>query len=151
MKTMIVIHCSAGNQRQRALEIKEWHLRPVSRGGRGWKMPGYHYVVEADGTVVALCDENAVANGAKGYNHESIHVCYTGGIDSAGRPCDTRTAAQRASLQRIVREICSRHPIRRIAGHRDLSPDVNGNGHVDPYEWIKACPSFDVSAEFSLS
>ena len=29
-------------------------------------------------------------------------------------------------------------------GHRDLSPDLNGNGEIEPEEWIKACPCFEV-------
>ncbi|MBB4042257.1 hypothetical protein GGR06_000016 [Bacteroides reticulotermitis] len=35
-----------------------------------------------------------------------------------------------------------------MCGHRDLSPDLNRNGEVEPEEWIKACPCFDVQAEF---
>ena len=32
-------------------------------------------------------------------------------------------------------------------GHRDLSPDVNGNGEVEPMEWTKACPCFEAKNE----
>lgn len=32
----------------------------------------------------------------------------------------------------------------RVCGHRDLSLDLNGNGEIEPEEWIKACPCFDV-------
>ena len=28
-------------------------------------------------------------------------------------------------------------------GHRDLSPDTDGDGHVEPEEWLKFCPCFD--------
>jgi N-acetyl-anhydromuramyl-L-alanine amidase AmpD len=35
---------------------------------------------------------------------------------------------------------------RGICGHRDLSPDRNGNGLVEPIEWLKTCPGFDVAA-----
>lgn len=31
-----------------------------------------------------------------------------------------------------------------VIGHRDTSPDLNGNGRIDPQEYIKACPCFDV-------
>jgi hypothetical protein len=30
-----------------------------------------------------------------------------------------------------------------VCGHRDLSPDLNGNGEIEPEEWIKQCPCFD--------
>ena len=32
--------------------------------------------------------------------------------------------------------------------HRDLSPDLNGNGEIEPEEWVKSCPCFEVKAEF---
>ena len=35
-----------------------------------------------------------------------------------------------------------------ICGHRDLSPDLNGNGEIEPEEWVKACPCFDVTKEW---
>jgi len=36
------------------------------------------------------------------------------------------------------------YPGCRVCGHRDLSPDLNGNGEIEPEEWIKACPCFEV-------
>lgn len=38
-----------------------------------------------------------------------------------------------------------RFPDVKIIGHRDLSPDLNGNGIIEPFEFMKACPSFEVS------
>jgi len=35
-----------------------------------------------------------------------------------------------------------------VCGHRDLSPDLNGNGEIEPEEWIKQCPCFEVAKEF---
>ena len=32
-------------------------------------------------------------------------------------------------------------------GGLDLSPDLNGNGEIEPEEWIKACPCFEVKTE----
>jgi N-acetylmuramoyl-L-alanine amidase len=34
-----------------------------------------------------------------------------------------------------------------VVGHRDLSPDKNYNGIVDPWERTKECPCFEVKAE----
>jgi N-acetyl-anhydromuramyl-L-alanine amidase AmpD len=31
-----------------------------------------------------------------------------------------------------------------VVGHRDLSPDLDGDGQVEPHEWIKLCPAFEV-------
>lgn len=35
-----------------------------------------------------------------------------------------------------------------VVGHRDISPDLNHNGIVDPWERIKACPCFDAKVEY---
>ena len=42
---------------------------------------------------------------------------------------------------------CADYPIREIVGHRDLSPDLDGDGVVEPEEWVKQCPCFDVASE----
>lgn len=34
----------------------------------------------------------------------------------------------------------------RICGHRDYSPDKDGDGVIEPWEWMKTCPGFDVAA-----
>lgn len=143
----IVLHCSAGPVRQTAEAIRRYHLTPVSRGGRGWRTPGYHYVVEADGRRVQLVDEARPSNGVKGYNATSIHICYTGGLDAHGKPADTRTPAQRTAIRQLVSELRKRYPAAVVSGHRDLSTDRNRDGRITPDEWIKACPCFDVASE----
>ena len=40
------------------------------------------------------------------------------------------------------------YPYARIVGHRDFSEDKNGNGTIEPWEWIKACPCFDAKKEY---
>ena len=47
-------------------------------------------------------------------------------------------------------DIKTTREIERIGAHahRDLSPDLNGNGEIEPEEWIKACPCFEVKAEW---
>jgi len=32
-----------------------------------------------------------------------------------------------------------------IKGHRDFSPDLNGNGIIERNEWMKTCPGFSVA------
>ena len=48
----------------------------------------------------------------------------------------------------LVKILKKEYDIRTVAGHRDFSPDLNGNGEIEPHEWIKMCPCFDVRAEF---
>ena len=35
-----------------------------------------------------------------------------------------------------------------VLGHRDTSPDKDGNGIVERWEWLKECPCFEVKDEF---
>lgn len=85
---------------------------------------------------------------AKGYNERSIGIAYEGGLDEKGWPADTRTEQQKRSLRVLVRVLKEDFPtIERVVGHRDLSPDLDGDGVVEPDEWTKACPCFEVERE----
>ena len=84
----------------------------------------------------------------KGFNASSIGICYEGGLDCRGRPADTRTPEQRATLRLLIHQLLEVFPSCRVCGHRDLSPDRNGNGEIEPEEWMKACPCFDAEQEF---
>ncbi len=144
----IFVHCTATE--------KTASINALWNGWRklGWKRPGYHYVVLADGSITKLLGEALVANGVKGYNCTSLHVAYMGGIVSSGKwtkqmvAADTRTEAQKKSLVHILKELKGRYPKAQIIGHRDISPDKNGNGKVDRWERIKECPCFDAMEEY---
>lgn len=138
----IFVHCTAGSQRQKIADLQAEFRR------KGWKNPGYHYVVQADGTVTQLLGEDRVSNGVKSYNSTSVNVAYMGGIDARGKAVDNRTAEQKASLVKLLKELKGRYPKAEILGHRDISPDRNGNGIVDPWERIKECPCFDAIEEY---
>ncbi|MBR1787621.1 MAG: N-acetylmuramoyl-L-alanine amidase [Bacteroidaceae bacterium] len=137
----IFVHCTAGSQKATDEDLRTEFRR------KGWKNPGYHYVVLADGRAVQLLEEAKVSNGVKGYNSTSINVAYTGGVKD-GRNVDTRTEAQRITLRHLLHDIHSRYPKAQILGHRDISPDKNKNGIVDPWERIKDCPCFDAREEY---
>lgn len=79
----------------------------------------------------------------RGFNKESIGICYEGGLDCKGHPKDTRTEWQKHSMRVLILTLLKDYPGCRICGHRDLSPDLNGNGEIEPEEWIKACPCFN--------
>ena len=82
------------------------------------------------------------------YNTPSIGVAYEGGLDASGRAADTRTDAQKQSLETLLRFLLLTYPGAKICGHRDLSPDLNHNGTIEPCEYIKQCPCFCVSIEY---
>ncbi|WP_314312711.1 N-acetylmuramoyl-L-alanine amidase [Hoylesella saccharolytica] len=138
----IAVHCTAGSQHTTIKELQQEFRR------KGWKNPGYHYVVAADGTITQLLSEDKVSNGVKGYNSVLINVAYIGGIDAEGKPIDNRTAAQKASLMALLGMLHKKYPTATIQGHRDFSPDRNRNGRIEPSEYIKACPCFDAKAEY---
>lgn len=167
----IVIHCSA------TPEGKPVTLEDIDRMHRakGWKMVGYNYVIELDGKIrtgrpLTMTGAHANTEGLSGksYNLHSIGICYIGGVeaalnkkgeiveklDSRGKPIakDTRTPAQKKSMVKLVYELIDRYPnIKEVIGHRDTSPDKNGDGFINRYEWIKECPCFEVRAEFPMS
>lgn len=131
----IVIHCTATSQRATVSGILNYWKHNL-----GWKNPGYHRLIEPDGTVHKLQDFNRNTNGVKGYNSSSIHISYIGGIDEKGKPKDNRTEEQKASILDCIREAlqyngCTDMTI--IQGHRDF-PEV-----------AKECPSFDAKSEYS--
>lgn len=137
----IFIHCTTGSQKQTIEDLR------AEFRNKGWKNPGYHYVISPDGAITQLLDEQQVSNGVKGYNQTSINVAYIGGIDSTGKAVDNRTDAQKTALRQIVSALKNRYPDAEVLGHRDISPDTNHNGIVDPWERIKECPCFDVKTE----
>lgn len=133
----IVLHCTAGPQTQTVESIKN-HWKHL-----GWKSVGYHRLIAADGTIHNLADYSVPTNGVQGFNSQSIHISYIGGVKD-GRPVDNRTDAQKGAMERLVREAHGLFPNAAIVGHRDFSPDKNRDGIIQENEWIKACPSFSV-------
>lgn len=140
----LVVHCTASSQRNTTVERLREHWKEI-----GWHAPGYHYLVMPSGRLEQLCSEDSVCNGVKGYNSVSVHVAYVGGIDHAGQPIDNRTEAQKASLYFLLERLREKYPAARILGHRELSPDLNGDGLISREEFIKECPCFDAGKEYA--
>ena len=142
---LIVIHCTASrcDRRLSPADLDRIHRQ------RGFICCGYHYYVTTDGIVHRMRPADLAGAHAKGHNLNSIGIAYEGGLLPDGTPADTRTPAQRAALLRLLPRLKSLYPAARIRGHRDLSPDLNGNGIIEPSEWVKLCPCFDASREYA--
>ncbi len=136
----LVLHCTATPEGREvsAADIRRWHTSAPPKG-RGWKQVGYTDMIHLDGRTERLVDNNEdalvdpweITNGAKGYNSVSRHVVYVGGLASDAKTAkDTRTAAQRRTMEAYVKSFHRRFPKVRIVGHNELA--------------AKACPSFDV-------
>jgi N-acetylmuramoyl-L-alanine amidase len=121
----IIIHCTGTPQHTTIASIQR-HWREVMK----WRSPGYHVIIEANGNTVILAPDSQVCNGVAGQNANSVHVSYIGGVDAQNKPLDNRTAGQRSSLIRVVREWKRKYPAARVRGHNDFA--------------AKACPSFKV-------
>lgn len=148
----IVIHCSATRENQ------NYSVESLLRDhkARGFSQIGYNYYITKDGTVNkcrpeniqgAHCTLNYKGNGS--LNKTGLSICYEGGLDSNGKPKDTRTEQQKQSILSCIKDICSRYRIEEILGHRDASPDLDNDGIIEPNEWVKQCPCFNAKEEYN--
>lgn len=127
----LVVHCTATPQSTTVASIQR-HWRENLK----WKSPGYHFLIEANGTVHNLQPINLPSNGVAGHNANSIHISYIGGVNGQ-RAVDNRTDAQKREILRLLTDLKKQFPNAKIQGHRDF-PRV-----------AKACPSFDAKTEYS--
>lgn len=128
----LIVHCSATPEgKDYSIDtIRQCHLQ------RGFSDIGYHYVVYRDGSIHIGRDESIIGAHCTGHNTNSIGVCYIGGVATDGKtPKDTRTAEQKQSLVKLLKELKTKYLQASIHGHRDFAN--------------KACPSFDATKEYS--
>lgn len=147
----IAVHCTASREGQ-SMTVEQ--IRAEHKG-QGWSDIGYHYVVTLDGRVHLGRDVDVAGAHVSGFNPNSIGISYVGGLENRpGIPYsklkakDTRTEAQKNALLNLLVDLRRLYPKAKIQGHRDFSPDRNGNGTIEPSEWVKACPSFDAKTEY---
>lgn len=172
---LIVLHCSAtpnGDSLFRGVAgqpgfqtaadvINGWHRErgfrrndaAAARFNPRLKHIGYHYVIACNGAVFTGRDLQEAGAHVAGHNANSIGICMTG--------TDAFTQDQWDTLGKLLQQLSTslRIPLlppKRVAGppptlaggvcgHRDLSPDKNGDGRIVSNEWLKTCPGFDVS------
>lgn len=122
----IILHCSDTKLSQQidAKTIDIWHQN------RGFEMIGYHYFIRQDGLIEHGRPLYFQGAHVRAYNNVSIGVCVEGGRLENGASGDTRTKAQKESLEIVLRTLKVRFPRATIIGHRDLNKG-------------KVCPCFD--------
>jgi N-acetylmuramoyl-L-alanine amidase len=139
----LTIHCAA-TPRGRPHTAKEVSAWDIARFGQ----VSYHYVVELDGKVTATLPDTLLGAHTGGHNTGNIGVCYVGGLESVTlAPADTRTPEQKQAIRDIVARYRARVPALKVKGHRDWSPDRNGDGKITPDEFVKSCPCFNVATD----
>ena len=142
--TDIVVHCTATRAWQ---DFDVDDIRKMHKA-KGWADIGYHYLVKLDGTIQQGRDVDIIGAHVKYHNEHSIGIVYVGGLDNQGREKDTRTENQKCALLNLLMDLRKLYPKAKISGHRDFSPDKNGDGIISPDEFIKACPCFNATLEY---
>ena len=155
----IIIHCSAsangdslfrgslkaGNLVKPVQAIDSWHK------ARGFKRDvifrkrqnptlssiGYHFLIYTNGTIETGRHLDEIGAHVQGSNANSLGICMIG--------TDAFTSAQWAALATLIKSLPTLFPNAKVSGHRDNSPDLNGDGQVTRNEWLKICPGFDVA------
>lgn len=160
----IVIHCAATPNLKdiKATAIDAMHVMrgfkrsrdAISKFNPSMRSIGYHYVIEIDGNIAFGRALEEVGAHVQGNNADSIGICLIG--------TDQFSEAQWISLKQVLINIATRlygSPTKtiknalatfntmriEIKGHRDYSPDLNGDGQITRNEWLKVCPGFSVS------
>lgn len=144
----IVIHCTATPEGREVTpqEVERWHIQ------RKFAEIGYNIGINLDGSIILGRDWNKIPAHVAGFNTGTLGIYYVGGTDKNLKAKDTRTPEQIESLLGICKELKGLFQVLKkvtikFKGHRDFSPDKNGNGKIEPWEWTKSCPSFDVEKE----
>ncbi len=141
----IIVHCAATSPASDITteDIARYHIED-----RQFRDIGYHFVVDQKGVIHKGRPLQQMGAHAKGYNATSIGICYLGGLDSHGEPADTRTPLQQLAIKQLIGLLVNEFKIYDVHGHRDLSPDVNGDGKITSVDWIKMCPCYDAHMEW---
>ena len=128
----IVIHCTATQPNATKQSILDYWKNILK-----WKSVGYHRLIDANGVIHELAKYEQVTNGVKGFNSNSIHFSYIGGVDEKGKPKDTRTLKQKESLLYLIKQAKKQFPNAIVQGHKDFKGVA------------KACPSFEAKKEYA--
>ncbi len=162
--TDIIIHCAAtpNGRNFRATDIDAMHkargFKRATQATRNFnptlKHIGYHYIICVNGDIETGRGLEEVGAHVQGNNSRSIGICLIG--------LDKYSKAQWESLRTCVINLSSIIQNRphataegainayndmgiKVRGHRDYSPDLNGDGQITRNEWIKDCPNFTVA------
>jgi N-acetyl-anhydromuramyl-L-alanine amidase AmpD len=159
----IIIHCSATKNLKdvKAETIDKGHKKrgfrrnpkELKRFNPTLESIGYHYILEVDGNIATGRGLEEMGAHVFGSNEYSIGICMIG--------TDNFEPIQWANLKLLLIQLASELSRQNISnfksaiatfkrlnisvkGHRDHSPDLDGDGIVERTEWLKICPGFDV-------
>ena len=129
----LILHCSATRRNRDYTQemMRQDHQK------RGFYDIGYHFYIRKDGRMSQHRMLLEVGAHCIPYNRCSIGICYEGGLDDEGKPCNTLTPPQKERIADLLTLLHKLFPKARIVGHRDL-----------PNTSPKECPCFDAQKLF---
>jgi N-acetylmuramoyl-L-alanine amidase len=160
----VIIHCAASPNFKKltAADVNNGHktrgFKRASQAVRSFnpELPniGYHFFIGVDGKLETGRGLEEVGAHVQGNNSDSIGICMAG--------TDKFTEAQWQALRGLIIHLAGTIKGKlcmtaesalaaykdmgiSIKGHRDYSPDLNGDGQITRNEWIKICPGFSVA------
>jgi N-acetylmuramoyl-L-alanine amidase len=131
----IAIHCTATPQSTKISSILNYWKKVLK-----WQRVGYHYIIEVSGKVTQLSDIAQPTNGVAGFNANTIHISYIGGVDQNGKAIDNRTDAQKQSMIDTIKLV-----LNTIAKTQTNKPIIQGHYQFGAN---KSCPCFDAKKEY---
>lgn len=168
--TGIVLHCSATpDDRACSIEdIEKWHQARGFKRSAEWltkfnpriRHVGYHRFIDRTGQVWPGRHYDEIGAHVQGANAKSVGLCLAG----TSKYTYNQWLTLKWTLISLTRELADgRIPDAdiintpeqalkalgrlgiSIKGHRDYSPDQDGDGVVEEWEWVKTCPGFAVA------
>ena len=117
----LVLHCSATRRNQ------DYSVEQLRRDhkARGFYDIGYHFYIRKDGTMTQHRKLLEVGAHARPYNRCSIGICYKGGLDEQGKPCNTMTVEQETRLVDHFRNLKILFPESENRGASGLAGDYS--------------------------
>lgn len=161
-----------GDFKSPVMEIDGWHRQRGFKRSPQWRAKqnpsltsiGYHFVFYTRGGVATGRHMDEVGAHVQGFNASSLGLCMVGTNKFTRAQFDSLREwlcgfARNVEAQQVppaprryqapspaeALTIFAKNGIR-IVGHRDLSPDKNGDGKITSIDWLKTCPGFDVAA-----
>lgn len=137
----LVLHCTAtlAHQPFNVAAIRSMHK------ARGFSDIGYNFLIGLNGeTWEGRKPVDSAGAHVQNFNSTTLGIAYVGGLRvEDAKPMDTRNPKQIAAMVALLQKLIKRYPKAVILGHRDLSPDLDKDGVVEPHEYMKQCPCFD--------
>ena len=120
----LVIHTTASPQYFSWQWLRNYFINILK-----WSVEGYHVVIQADGFVKRLVDNQYQSNGVRYFkgndieisNENAFNICYIGGIDDKGNGIDNRTAIQKEKLEAVLEWYLKEYPDIIILGHNQVA------------------------------